>query len=379
MTKARQGMKNVPETTLPKAFLATGLVVTAGLFIFFLVALLGPKSASLLDASREFDTHNVFPPSIAADLPPGTGTALNNFTRGQTVKEPVNLDLTKGFILSDQDKRLSPQFQIPERLKKATALWFDLLTKYSSDSWIIVRLGPNPMVVEEWSNDKLLQQVGTGPSTSKVQRFLRQRVDLLSKTSLEPLRIQKGLREEFLVHVNKQRPWMPMIEGIFRAQHLPWELSRLFLVPTNISDGESLAPWQRIQPFIARKYLLENSEIKELESPLKVARALATAIKKKTTKRFSWDHFLLGNHDLDAIFYATLLADTYWKELSLEGAKPASKQFLQAFKLSRPTSAGNLTKQLKIGMLQLRKNNPDLINSRATTILPKSYVFFVAR
>lgn len=378
MTKPRVQLKKVPDTPISKQLLGMGLMGTAGLLIFLLVAFLAPKSSDLIDASREFDTRIARPQTITSFLPAGVSSSTLTDSP-KSPDQPINLDLTRGFILSDQDQRLSKSFRIPNNLKKETAFWFDIYTKYNRDIWLIVSEGRSPTVIEEWPLEKIMMSVGEGPSTSKVLQFLNDRALKLAQSTTQPLRVQQGLADEFQFRVKKQKQWFPAIEKIFRAQKLPWELSRLFIIPNNISLGETADPWTTFRDSWTSRYLLKTKIIDETKSPIKVARAIATLLRKQHKQIIPWNEYFASTLPLDAAFSAALHAEAYWDELELEKGSPEPAKKLKAFKLARATSVAQLTKQLKTNQSTFFSNNPDVLRKEASVILPKSYVFFVAQ
>ena len=378
MTNPRVQLKNLPEAPLTKQMLAMGLVGVAGLLVFLIIAFVGRKSSSLMEASRDFDPRIALPPGLTKNLPQGV-SATTLLMRPKTMDQPVSLDLTRGFILSDQEQRLSGAFRIPSALKKETALWFDLLTKYSRETSLVIREGDAPTILEEWTNDKLIQSLGDGPSTSKVNRFLRQRVKSLSRTNVAPIKIQTGLLEEFESHLNQNKKWIPSIEGIFETHDLSRDLARLFLVPSQLTTKDHVDPWGRLRPELIDRYLLRNERIDETRSPLKVARVLATLMKKQKRKTVPWKEYFENYELLEPAFLATLHAEAYWSEWHPDASNWPVIKDVKAYKLERPISVGKLLKQLKIKQNLFFSSNPDIILKNKETVLPASYVFFIAK
>ncbi len=376
MTKPRSQMKKLPTPSMQKQLAATGLIVISGLLIFLIIGLIAPKSTNIIDAGREFDTQPYLP-SLGPDLPLGL-SAITFMMPAKSPSGPLNLDLTRGFILSDHDKRIPASLKIPDSLKKETALYFDLITKYSRDSWLIISDDPYPSVVEEWSAQKLESQIIPPITNSKISGLLNSRMVHLVKTH-QGLRIQRGLREKFLAQMKRQKRWLPIIENMFRKQGLPMELTRFFLVPNNISLDEVSEPWTSLKPKFVDRYLLKNTTINETRSPLKVARALLTVLKKQKPRTIRWNTYFDSPSNLDAVFFAALYADIYWDELQLEKSEVKDLAKVNAFKLARQTSIGDLAQQLNIDLPIFYESNPDLIKRERQVILPKTYVFFVTK
>jgi hypothetical protein len=383
MPKTSDLVKNIPVASMPKQLLATGLIVVSGLLIFLIIGLLAPKSSDIISAGQEFDTQVVFTGSNGAnEIPTGIqipGIPLPADKPNSNLA--ANLDLTRGFILSDQNKKISAKFQIPEAIKRETALWFDLYTKYSNDSWLIIREGLRPCVVEEWPSHKISLMIGGQNSDDKIHQFLANRILSFGHEQSSLLRIQRGMREDFLTQVLKFHRWMPTIEKIFKAQKLPWELSRFFLIPGNPSLGNSAkaSPWSKLKPSIAERYLIQTKPVDESLSPLKVARALANIARKQRHKLVNWNLYFNGPEYLSAAFYAVLFAESYWDELQFEKYELDNSLRYKAFRLARKTSVGDLLKQLKSDLPNFLESNPDLVVKERGAILPKTFVFFVAK
>lgn len=379
MTIARVQLKKVPDAPLSKQMLAMALIVTAGLLIFLIIAVVAPKSSDLLEASRDFDTRIALPQNVAKVLP--VGVSVNDLVEKEPVskQQPVNLDLTRGFILSDQDHRLSTAFRVADAIKKETALWFDIYTKYPRTTWLIINESTSPSIVEEWPIEKITAQIGDGPSTSKVISFLRGRMALLAQVRSGTLRIQQGLSEDFKNQVTRMNRWMPAIEKIFKAQKLPVELTSLFIIPANMSLGETETPWKTMNSDFVPKYLLKTDSIDETHSPIKVARALATHLKDQRVNKFKWSKDFLGSSAREPNFEAALHAEAYLDELHMNLNEKANSRTFKAFKLARSTTVVELSKQLKTPIEKFLANNPDIISKDKLTQLPKSYVFFVLK
>ena len=172
-------------------------------------------------------------PLTSTDAPYGiSNTPQYSVSRIKTT--PVNLDLTRGFILSDQYQRISNQFQVPQKLKKETALWFDLFTKYNKETWIIIRAGNNPALIEEWTTTKLIRTMIDEPTEKNMIQFLHKRITNLQKLNSSPLILQRGLREDFIEARVKLKKWLPAIERVFNSQKIPNEFSRFFIIPKKL-------------------------------------------------------------------------------------------------------------------------------------------------
>jgi hypothetical protein len=378
MTIARPIVKKSQTPSMPKQLLATGLILFSGLVVFLIIGFIAPKSSSLIDAGKDYDTTNTALTTVVPEIP-GLGAALSNAK--DSVKSPppaISLDLTRGFILSNQDKKLPQQFEIPESLRKSVAVWFDLFTKYSNDSWVIISSSPSAAIVEEWSKERLFRRLGEPLNQQRIRLFLNERLrDLKKKPEYGRLFIQAGLKEDFLQNARLQQKWQPIIEEIFEGQKLDKEYARFFLIPKNRSRGERTAPWTALQSSIVNQYLLQTDFIDETKSPVKIARAFANHLKSAKTVKIRWKNHFNSPTDLDAAFYAALYIEAYAEELQLKLKEGSPSQGIKAFKLARETSVENLVKDLNLSLTSFLMSNPDLVAKNPQIELPKAYVFFV--
>lgn len=378
MTKTRTELNLFPKQIKPRQFLGSSLIVISGLLIFLIIGLLAPKSSVLVNAGLEYDTQSVAVPLTSTDAPYGiSNTPQYSVSRIKTT--PVNLDLTRGFILSDQYQRISNQFQVPQKLKKETALWFDLFTKYNKETWIIIRAGNNPALIEEWTTTKLIRTMIDEPTEKNMIQFLHKRITNLQKLNSSPLILQRGLREDFIEARVKLKKWLPAIERVFNSQKIPNEFSRFFIIPKNLGAENSNPPWTSLNKTIVNRFLIQTKFINEAKAPLKMARVLATILKKKGHKDIIFNNFFENQINLNAAFYAALFADSYSKELEIENEELQHQLQLKAFRLSRDTSISELVFQLKIKLPIFYDSNPDLLIKKSQVLLPKAYVFFVAK
>lgn len=379
MTKRSSEMKNLPPLPISKQMAATGFIVISGLLIFLLIGSLAPKTSSLLNAGREFSNQLDSTPDVANQVP--IGVNLVNPTQGFTIgnpKGPLTLDLTKGYILSDEANRIPKGLKIPEDLRKQVSIYFDLYTKYSRDNWLIIREGHNPIIIEEWSLDKLQSLIAPPISQTKINLFLKGRLQVFSQR-FDSLHIQRGMKEDFAFRVHRHKRWFSTIEKMFTNNNLPKEYSRIFLVPSNKSLSESSDPWTTLEERISKKYLVKSNSINENRSPLKVARVLATVMNKQKYPSQKWLHFFNSPINIDARYFAALYADVYRDKLDFLENAPSQDSKIKAFKLYRQTSIAQLLKELKIELPVFLENNPDLIKNEDKTILPKTFVFFVRK
>lgn len=376
MTKSRLSMKFLLSTPMLKQLLATSLLVMAALLISLLIGMLEPRSSQMIEASKDYETQR-FAPASTESMSHMIDPISVVQTGGKVATGfPATLDMAKGFILSDLGKRLPKEFLVPEVLRKQTALWFDLFTKYSGNTWLIIAGGRNPAIIEEWDEEKIMASSFEQAIRSQGSEFLHSRLAELSRLQARPLYLQRGLRDDFLANRRQQLRWLPTIEKILKAQRLPSELAKFFLIPKNPSLEENRQPWETLKAGYGKKYLIIGENIDETRSPLKVARVVATLLKKRPLYIGQWDRYFNNVPALPARFYAALYADTYLDELQIEEQKAPPVADMHAFKLGRTVSVDELIRQLRVDVASFYESNPDLLEKPEKTFLPKGFVFF---
>ena len=106
------------------------------------------------------------------------------------------------------------------------------------------------------------------------------------------MRAQTGQKDFIAKGLANASVFFPQMEGVFRANQLPEELTRLPLVESsfNLEANSKVGArgiWQ-IMPFIGRKFLIINDEIDERLSPIKATRVAALLFKEKYHGLKSW-------------------------------------------------------------------------------------------
>lgn len=117
------------------------------------------------------------------------------------------------------------------------------------------------------------------------------------------LRAQTGLSDEFRKAIERAEKYLPHMEKIFTANHLPAELTRIAFVESMFNDkarskvGAS-GVWQ-FMPKTARKYLYLNHFIDERNSPLKSTQGAAKLLAYNFEEIRSWPLAITAyNHGL---------------------------------------------------------------------------------
>lgn len=251
--------------------------------------------------------------------------------------DPVISHSSFDSVLNDSEKRISPEFHIPDVLKPSVNFWLHIYTEYSTQNVVIfdsndlgivyemVDLRPlaqkarNQVVYEILSKRKidttmeayrkaftLLARNPRPKNPNREQKIIIEKFKGLKrhrpyndlKTSVKFIR---GQRDNVIKGLLSAEPFLPKMEMIFRNMQVPPELTKLSLVESSFdlratSKVGASGVWQ-FMPAIGKKYLIidDQDQIDERRSPLKSTVAAA--------KMLRWNYQYLGNWVLAVISY----------------------------------------------------------------------------
>jgi membrane-bound lytic murein transglycosylase D len=136
-----------------------------------------------------------------------------------------------------------------------------------------------------------------GRSTSEEQRriaalFANDRSAGRYRRAIEQVRTQRGIRERFREGLRVSRHYLPEMERIFRAEHLPVELTRLPLIEScfNVEAYSKVGAagiWQ-FMPATARHFMTVGSLVDERLDPLTATRGAARFLRDNHETLGSW-------------------------------------------------------------------------------------------
>lgn len=266
--------------------------------------------------------------SLLQTAPPAAGPLVS---APPTAKEEADWVATRGKILSDFGNRITPEFQIPARLRDRTAFWFEIYTRYG-EAHHVVHHGRFPWIVftvvdttETLANGRgpmWLRRKHAGDVAKKKAREIRDALNRLARkkdydnlSALEQSLLQKladvpGSRKKVLqaaaANVRTQlgqkdffenglissSRYLPFMEEDFRGHDLPTELTRLPFVESSFNEAArskvgASGIWQ-IMPATGRAYMIVNDQIDERNSPLKATRAAALILRSYFRAMGSW-------------------------------------------------------------------------------------------
>ncbi len=232
--------------------------------------------------------------------------------------------LTSDDILEDSLERIGADFKVPSPLKKRTAFWFDIYSKYGQYEhvihhirypWIVYKVvdgnsiiksgkGPlwlrrkkvNDLVREERLRiRKALKRLAGKRSYKKLSKTERRLVKALQRLpgkrrsvyrfASKTVRSQLGQKDFFIAGLRRSSKYLPIMEKEFKKIGLPLELTRMPFVESSFNESAeskvgASGIWQ-IMPRTGRAYSIVNKYIDERNSPLK-----ATVIAGKVLKSY---------------------------------------------------------------------------------------------
>ena len=234
------------------------------------------------------------------------------------------------------------------------------------------------------------------------------------------IRTQQGLADEFREAATRAEPYMAIMEGIFKEQNLPIDLTRIVFVESMfntkaVSKVGASGVWQ-FMPGTAKDFMMVNNFIDERNSPTKATRAAAKFLTMNYDILRSWPLAITAyNHgagsmrkaqqrlrtsDIGKIiekydapsfgfasrnFYAEFLAarNVYNRKFLHERKSPEEAYRITHIKFSRPTTLAQIFRFGGIDMQVLEKYNPCLLPAGIERFknrpLPANYEIVVPR
>tara|TARA_Y100001958_G_scaffold158927_1_gene158424 strand:+ start:3137 stop:4414 length:1278 start_codon:yes stop_codon:yes gene_type:complete len=241
-------------------------------------------------------------------------------------------DAKRSLILADFAQRISPEFHIPDRLKKRVSFWFDIYTAYSANHYVIHH-ARYPWIVFEVIDTGPQIETGKGPlwlRKQRAQKFvnrrkaqIRQVLKDLSRNpkrfrspehkrlfklvqenapgkslkrkfrlALHSVRAQLGQKDFFHSGLEQSSHYLPHMEEEFERLGLPKELTRMPFVESSFNTkarsrvGAS-GIWQ-IMPRTGKAYLTVNQFIDERNNPIKATTAAGRLLRNYQRALKSW-------------------------------------------------------------------------------------------
>lgn len=277
------------------------------------------KSASKSDVLSRL-TEEMFQ---RAEVPTLTSKANKSF--------PAPIGFSPISALSDPSNKISPEFKVPEALRKRTEFWFNIYTKYGDEHHVIHHV-LYPWIVfdvvdtsEIENNDKLhkwtkyhrakalvakqkrevrlaLKKLARKNNFSKLTGLEKKLYDQLAelpgkrssvfKAAAYNVRSQLGQKDFFIKGLSFGPKYLPYMEEEFQAAGLPTELTRIPFVESSFNvHAESKVGasgiWQ-IMPRTGRAYLIVTDEIDERNSPLKASLVAIEVLKRNEKVLKDW-------------------------------------------------------------------------------------------
>lgn len=395
-----------------KFFLLLALVlVFTTMFIVGSGSLKTLHNAEKFQVSKPLDTHVIPLPNV-----PSISSEISNVASGGSSGSRAShmsvsfeeIDLSRGFVLSDMGDKINSQFAIPEGKEKTVAFWFDLYTKYSNSDVIIFNKKYPWIIYEILSAKNLKHKITNEEVKFKVDKIKWTLTEMLEKDSLttneetnlfslynntigfEPALVKAsidsidytiGLKETFTAKMNYYSKLIKTIETILRKNKVEPEYARIFLTTPytkvlkdvnaeSSSNGNSDSNEQqqklyyrypRLSENLEKQFLFQSAAVNEAHSPIKLAQILSVFIKNLKNNKGSLfkDDWLVFNGDSEAAFLAALHADEYFQEL-FAVKKPSKALPIKAYRLKDKTSIADVIKMSGMPPKQFLEINSDI-------------------
>jgi len=448
---------------LPAAQFKTRLKPRTGAFACGVLAL-GMVSVGLV---AQVQAQPVAPDGTVLEHGPAVVTVINPHANPEGAPEAVRSGVPPEFSesnfarsLNDSDGRINPEFRVPVALNEDVSFWMRVYTEYTTRHIVLFdrkHLGIVYEAMDFTELDKTARNRAAYEITLDHRVRARERAYRLALLHLAKLSSKSGEKASFnhltnhlteietkiqkaiaaygknvsyldLAHnVHSQTGqadciesalrsgdlYLPMMEKIFEAYHVPPEITRLSLVESSfninaVSKVGATGVWQFMnRP--AREYLLvdEHSGIDERRSPLKATIAAAQLLRRNRKILGSWalavisyQHGLRGLRDvpedqksadgLDRLFHpgnhkirlgfasrnyyveflAVLHAEAY-RDFFYGAQKSNLAKQLGFVKMDHSITAQNLSKDTGLSLADFHKLNPDV--TRLKGPLPKGF------
>ncbi len=238
--------------------------------------------------------------------------------------------VTKSQILEDVASRISPEFQVPDALKKRVGFWFDIYSKFNSEEnvihhveypWIIFSVVSTKDILENPSNrwakfhrsekvlrnerarvKRVLLKLARTKNLNRLNEEEARFVELLKdipgkrakvfKQAANNIRSQLGQKDFIQSGLSTSQKYFPYLESVFEKRGLPVEITRLPLVESSFNEAAvskvgASGIWQ-LMPAIGHKFLRMNDDFDERNSPLKATEAAAKLMGQNFKILKSW-------------------------------------------------------------------------------------------
>jgi membrane-bound lytic murein transglycosylase D len=259
-------------------------------------------------------------PSLPTDLP--LGLQFFEITDIEEEKAPQITEATADQILMDFQKRIDPDFHIPELIFNQTKFWFRVYTEFDSTKKII-HDSLHPHIIYDviditnilaqparakWLNvvkaEKLVSQRVHNIRTQLTKMARKSKENMTTEelkwlaqfeeikgnqkkiilTAAQNIRVQTGQKNFFENGLSISSKYLDGMETIFKERGLPVELTRLPLVESSFvigatSKAGAAGIWQ-FMPGIGRKFMMVNEQIDERRNPFKATEAAAKLLRE---------------------------------------------------------------------------------------------------
>ena len=177
-------------------------------------------------------------------------------------------------------------FPLLPGLEESVEFWKEVFTKYSTTELIFY---------DSTSPTRIYKVVEVG-KRRRVRRLIRAELRKIKRTyslkSTRKVRVQRGVKERFILGLERSRRYLEQMQRIFEERGLPIELTYLPLIESSFrinarSPAGAVGIWQFMRR-TGRRFLRVTSRVDERKDPLESTRAAASLLEENYELFGNW-------------------------------------------------------------------------------------------
>ena len=177
-------------------------------------------------------------------------------------------------------------FPLPPGLEESVEFWKEVFTKYSTTELIFY---------DSTSPTRIYKIVEVG-KRRRVRRLIRAELRKIKRTyslkSTRKVRVQRGVKERFMLGLERSRRYLGQMQRIFAERGLPIELTYLPLIESSFqikarSSAGAVGIWQFMRR-TGKRFLRVTSRVDERKDPLESTRAAASLLEENYELFGNW-------------------------------------------------------------------------------------------
>lgn len=191
-------------------------------------------------------------------------------------------------------------FAVPVGMEAQVQFWIDVYTKYSTQQGIIHDSENVEKVYEVVDLAAYVTDRAKQKRIDEVKKEIAQKLKLSSEEEAR-LRYQLGQKDRMQDAIFYSGRYLEQMEGIFKKENLPLELTRLVFVESSFnvfarSKVGASGVWQ-IMPYTAKPYRMISPHVDKRNDPMEATKVAAKLLKQNYRMLESWPLAVTGyNH-----------------------------------------------------------------------------------